>query len=404
MSAGYKGVRTRPSVHRAALRRSRGSRSVRGVRVAVVTESFLPSLNGVTTSVLRVLDEFAARGIEALVVCPAAGAPARYAGHRVVEHPAIAYRDFPVGIPTLALTRELADFAPDVVHVASPFLLGARAIASANRLGVPSVAVYQTDVARFAARYGIRGARALAWKVIRQIHAGADLTLAPSSSALDDLSAAGIERTALWGRGVQSDRFHPRMRSSPYAHEVRAALRPDEALVGYIGRLSPEKRVERLAALAPLADTALVVGGYGPSSARVAAAVGPRARMLGRLDGERLPAVYAALDVFVHTGTEETFGQTVQEAQASGTAVVAPHAGGPTDLIEHGVDGLLYAPESDSDLRRQVERLVRDPALRARLGEAGRRRVLQRTWSALTDELLGHYAAVGVPAVVEHRS
>lgn len=374
------------------------------MRVAVVTESFLPSLNGVTTSVLRVLDEFAARGIEALVICPAAGAPARYAGHRVVEHPAIAYRDFPVGIPTLALTRELAAFEPDVVHVASPFFLGARAIASASRLGVPSIAIYQTDVARFAARYGIRGARALAWRVIRQIHAAADLTLAPSTSALDDLTAAGIDRTALWGRGVQSDRFHPRMRSSSYARAVRTGLDEGDTLVGYIGRLSPEIRVERMAALTSLPRTALVVGGYGPSSARVASALGPGARMLGRLDGERLPAVFAALDVFVHTGTEETFGQTVQEAQASGTAVVAPHAGGPTDLIEHGVDGLLYAPESDSDLRRQVERLVSDPLVRARLGEAGRRRVLNRTWSALTDELLAHYAAAGASSLSVPRS
>ncbi|KZX21955.1 glycosyltransferase [Rathayibacter tanaceti] len=374
------------------------------MRVAVVTESFLPSLNGVTTSVLRVLDEFARRGIKALVVCPAAGAPASYAGHRVVEHPAIAYREFPVGIPTLALTRELADFEPDIVHVASPFLLGARALAAAGRLGVPSVAVYQTDVARFAARYGLRGARALAWRVVRQIHAGADLTLAPSTSALDDLAAAGIERTALWGRGVQSDRFHPRMRSSPTALELRAGLGKGDSLVGYIGRLSPEKRVERLAALAPIAGAELVIGGYGPSSARVGAALGSRARMLGRLDGERLPAAFAALDVFVHTGTEETFGQTVQEAQAAGTAVVAPHAGGPTDLIEHGVDGLLYAPESDSDLRRQVERLVRDPQLRSRLGEAGRRRVLHRTWSALTDELLEHYAVAGARSLAVPRS
>ena len=164
-----------------------------------------------------------------------------------------------------------------------------------------------------------------------------------------------------------------------------------------VGRLSPEKRVERLASLSSLPGADLVVGGYGPSSSRVAAALGSSARMLGRLDGERLPAVFAALDVFVHTGTEETFGQTVQEAQASGTAVVAPHAGGPTDLIEHGVDGLLYAPESDSDLRRQVERLLDDPGLRSRLGEAGRRRVLHRTVSALTDELLAHYATVGAP-------
>ncbi|NQX11088.1 glycosyltransferase family 1 protein [Microbacteriaceae bacterium VKM Ac-2855] len=363
------------------------------MRVAVVTESFLPSLNGVTTSVLRILEQFAERGIEALVLCPNAGAPREYAGHRVIPLPAVAYRDFPVGLPTPAMTRALSAFRPDVVHAASPFLLGGQAIGAAARMGVPSVAVYQTDVARFAARYGIRGARALAWKVIGSVHAQATLTLAPSSSSLEDLRAAGIERTALWGRGVQSDRFHPRARSSGYAEAAREGLDGD-VLIGYIGRLSPEKRVERLAALDGIPDTRLLIGGDGPSARSVRAALGPGTRFTGRLDGERLPATYAALDVFVHTGTEETFGQSIQEAHAAGVPVVAPHAGGPSDLIEHGVDGLFYAPESDFDLRRQVERLVADPELRARMGEAGRRRVLGRTWTAVTDELLGHYADV----------
>lgn len=361
------------------------------MRVAVVTESFLPSLNGVTTSVLRVLEQFAERGIEALVLCPNAGAPREYAGQRVIQLPALAYRDFPVGLPNPAMTKALAAFRPDIVHAASPFLLGGQAIAAAARTGVPSVAVYQTDVARFAARYGIRGARALAWKVIASVHAQATLTLAPSSSAMEDLHAAGIERTALWGRGVQSERFHPRARSSGYAQDARAGL-GEQVLIGYIGRLSPDKRVERLAAIDSLPRTRLLIGGHGPSAASVRAALGPDTVFTGRLDGDRLPATYAALDVFVHTGTEETFGQSIQEAHAAGVPVVAPHAGGPSDLIEHGVDGLFYAPESDFDLRRQVARLVADPVLRARMGEAGRRRVLGRTWSVVTDELLAHYA------------
>ncbi|WKK71862.1 glycosyltransferase [Rathayibacter oskolensis] len=373
------------------------------MRVAVVTESFLPSLNGVTTSVLRVLDEFAARGIEALVVCPAAGAPASYAGHRVVEHPAIAYRDFPVGIPTLALTRELADFAPDVVHVASPSYWGTR-----HRLRGPAGSAQRRDLPD--------RCRPLRRPLRHPRGPRTRLEGDPADPRRSRPDARPLEQRARRPRRCRH-RAHRALgaRSAerpvppadallPYALDLRAALPDGDALVGYIGRISPEKRVERLSALTSLPGAEIVVGGYGPSSARVASRLGTQARMLGRLDGERLPATFAALDVFVHTGTEETFGQTVQEAQASGTAVVAPHAGGPTDLIEHGVDGLLYAPESDSDLRRQVERLVRDPGLRARLGEAGRRRVLHRTWSALTDELLLHYETAGAAAAVAPRS
>ena len=105
---------------------------------------------------------------------------------------------------------------------------------------------------------------------------------------------------------------------------------------------------------------------------------------------------YASFDVFVHTGTEETFGQTIQEAHASGLPVVAPYAGGPIDLIEHGVDGFHFDPDraGDLDLRVMLEKLVDAPELRARMGEAGRRRVLSRSWESVCDELLGHYVDV----------
>lgn len=357
----------------------------------MVTESFLPSRNGVTTSVLRVLDHLAAGGHEALVVCPGP-APDRYAGFAVRGGFAVSYRGFPVGLPTARLTGVLEDFAPDVLHAASPFLLGAQAVTVAARLGVPSVAVFQTDVAGFARRHRLPLAPAAAWRWLRRVHAAADLTLAPSRQTVADLAAHGVPRVRLWARGVDAVGFHPRHRDHPVALGMRREA-GDRLLVGYVGRLAPEKRVERLSAVARLAGVRVVVVGDGPSRGSVTRALtGTDAVLLGQLSGDELAAAYAALDVFVHTGTEETFGQTLQEAMASRVPVVAPAAGGPLDVVGDGVTGVLYPAEDDDALAQAVARLVAEPLTRARMGEAGRRAVLPRSWDARCAELLVHYA------------
>jgi phosphatidylinositol alpha 1,6-mannosyltransferase len=363
------------------------------MRVVIVTESFLPTVNGVTTSVLRVLDHLARRGHEALVIAPAGRGTTSYAGFPVNRVPSVAYRQFPVGLPNPQVAAAIAGFRPDVVHVASPFLLGAQAIAAAARLGVPSVAVFQTDVARYAGANGLGLGSAVAWRLVRRIHDQATTTLVPSRASLHDLETAGVRRLETWGRGVDSTLFHPNRKAGEAVRALRGSWgAPDQVLVGYVGRLAPEKQVERLAALRPVRAARLVVVGGGPSLP----ALRRRLRHLdpvftGPLHGEQLADAYAALDVFVHTGTTETFGQTVQEAHASGLPVVAPAAGGPLDLVRHGVDGLFFDPRHDHSLRRAVRALVESDELRARFGEAGRRAVVGRTWEALGDELVEHY-------------
>ncbi|MGO4536524.1 glycosyltransferase family 4 protein [Leifsonia sp. 2MCAF36] len=366
------------------------------MRVAVVSESFLPTVNGVTTSVLRVLDHLAKQGHEAIVICPEAGAPAEYAGFRIHQVPSFAYRQFPVGLPSPQVQRILAGFGPDVLHAASPFFLGAQAIAAANRLGVPSIAIYQTDVAGYARRNGLGVTSAIAWKYVRWVHDGADLTLAPSAASEYDLRSAGVSRVERWGRGVDLERYHPNKKRTPAAAALRERLSPDgETVVGYVGRIAPEKQVERLSSLRGISGLSVAIVGDGPSRDAVARELrGVNVHWLGRLGGEDLAAAYAAFDLFVHTGSEETFGQTVQEAHASGLPVIAPRAGGPIDLVEHGVDGLLFPPSDDRSLRAAVAMLVRDGALRRRMGEAGRRAVLGRSWDVVCGELTGHYERV----------
>ncbi len=366
------------------------------MRVAVVSESFLPTVNGVTTSVLRVLEHLQRRGHETVVIAPAAGAPTEYAGARVVPVPTLSYREFPVGLPTSIVSRTLADFAPHVVHAASPFLLGAHAIGASWRLGIPSVAIFQTDVAGYAKRNRLAAATSFAWKVVNLVHDKADLTLAPSSSALSDLTAAGVQRLDRWGRGVDLDGYHPRLRHDPEALALRARLAPHgELLVGYVGRLAPEKQVERFAALRGVPGIRIAIVGDGPSAPSVRAALkGMPVSFLGARHGRDLALAYASFDVFAHTGCEETFGQTIQEAQAAGLPVIAPRSGGPIDLIDHGRTGLLTDPDDARALRGAIRTLAGDAALRARIGEAGRRAVLGRTWEALGDQLIGHYERV----------
>ena len=205
-----------------------------------------------------------------------------------------------------------------------------------------------------------------------------------------DLHAHGMERVWLWGRGVDTERFHPTRRDE----RLRAEIAPGgEVIAGYVGRLATEKRVDLLAAVAALPGVRLAVTGGGPMEEELRRAI-PSAVFLGERHGEDLARIYASLDVFVHTGPFETFGQTIQEAAASGLPVVAPAAGGPVDLVDEGVTGFLVPPGDGAALAAAAGRLAADSALRAAMSEAARRRVLGRSWPALVDELIGHYQAV----------
>lgn len=376
------------------------------MRVAIVSECFLPVVNGVTNSVLRVVEHLAAAGHEVLVIAPGTDGPTDYRGVPVVRVPSLdlpVVNSMPVGLPSRRILTALRAFRPDVVHLAAPFVVGFRGLHAARRLGIPTVAVYQTDVAGFASSYGLGLTARAAWRWTCRLHGQADRTLAPSSWATEALVARGVPRVHQWARGVDTCRFTPSKRDAG----IRAELAPDgERLIGFVGRLAPEKQVERLVALDGLPDTRLVVVGAGPSEERLRAAL-PGAAFLGFRGGDELARIYASLDVFVHTGPSETFCQAVQEALASGLPVVAPDAGGPRDLVLPGRTGYLVPPRpdhadatdpasvaADDRLRAAVLALSADDALRRRFGLAARKSVLRRTWSTVCDELLAHYAEV----------
>jgi phosphatidylinositol alpha 1,6-mannosyltransferase len=359
------------------------------LRVAIVTESFLPQINGVTNSVIRVLETLKQREHEAIVIAPTSPSP-KFLGFDVVQVPNLPLLQFAVGVPAPAVSRALEAFRPDVIHVAAPFLLGAQAIGWGQRNNVPTVAIYQTDVAGYLERYNLAFAKGVMERLVVAIHQNASLNLAPTSQSAQYLRGIGVPRVETWGRGVDLDLFSSKNKDSDDSLRLRREVSPTgRPIIGFVGRLANEKQVERMAELFGL-DADFLVVGDGPERARLEALFGQRARFTGSLSGLELANAYAAMDLFVHYGEEETFGQTIQEAKATGLCVIAPAVGGPINLIEHGVSGYLV-PKGQSFVA-QAQTLLSNPQLRLAIASQAQLSVQGKSWETNNAKLLGYYA------------
>lgn len=367
------------------------------MRVTLVAETFSPAVNGVVNSVIRVAGALAARGHEPVVVAPS-GEPFRTRdGHLVdvVRVPAIGvpgYRGLRVARPGVDLRPVLRELRPDVVHLASPAVLGWSAVRAAAELDIASVAVFQTDLSGFLRRYHLRALTPALWSSLRRLHNSADLTLVPSSTTGYHLRRHGVSTLELWARGVDGTLFHPARRDE----RLRAEFTGGElgaTVVGFVGRLAAEKRVEALAPLTRLPGVRVVIVGDGPRR-RALEKLMPDAQFLGLRTGTDLGRIVASLDLLVHPGVDETFCQVVQEALCAGVPVVTAAAGGPLDLVRHGENGWLWAGTDPSVLAAQVATIRADRAALAAARERARPSVVWRTWDAVADQLVEHYARV----------
>jgi phosphatidylinositol alpha 1,6-mannosyltransferase len=362
------------------------------LRVAVVTESFLPALNGVTNSVVRVLESLKANGHEAIVLAPTSNSN-EFLGFKVIQISRFYIKQFAVALPHIRLEKILREFNPDVIHVAAPFAFGRQAISVAHRMGVPAIAIYQTDIAGYAQRYGLPWLRPIIDRLIGAIHQRATVNLAPTIEGADYLRAIGANGVAVWGRGVDLENYHPLRRDLVGNSGLRKELgAPGHLIVGFVGRLAAEKQVERLAELFGIPNVSFLIVGDGPERKNLEKLFAyQKVKFTGKLVGPDLANAYASMDIFIHCGTEETFGQTIQEAQASGLPVVAPARGGLRFLIQSGRSGILVNPDDENAYRNAVQQLIDNPDLRRAIGLKARTSVSSKSWAANNAQLFEHY-------------
>lgn len=365
------------------------------MRIVIATESFLPRTNGVTNSVVNISSRLVSLGHEVTIICPDSFPGSEYLGIPVVTVPSTVVpgiADFDVAVASVPrFTHILRSLCPDVIHVASPFVLGALALRSARKLSIPSVAVFQTDVSGFARHYRLSAMATAADAHVRWMHIQADINLVPSTSTEHYLRSLGVRSVHTWRRGVDLEIFDPAFRDEALHVSWGGPL-----VVGYLGRLAPEKGLRKLAALDDVPGVSLVVIGDGPERGRLQKSI-PHAHFVGKKSGRELGRYVASLDVLLAPGEHETFCQVIQEGMASGLPVLAPAVGGPRDLIDPGRDGFLYRPGDPEDMIEHVALLGDDARLRFTMGAAGRAKVRTRTWDHLTEELIEWYSSAMDP-------
>lgn len=362
------------------------------MRVALVSETYPPEINGVARTLERLCAGLVERGHEVSVVRPRPRDPLTEGAARQIVVPGAPLPGYDRLRFGWYCPRRLgalwAACPPDVVHVATEGPLGLAGQQAARRLGVPVTSTFHTNFDQYFRFYGFGALRRSARAYLRWFHNRTARTLVPTAAQRQSLTAAGFRRVDVLSRGVDAELFHPRRRDPDLRQSWGAVATTPVAL--YVGRLAAEKNMALVEASARelrdrLPEARMVLVGDGPEGRRLRREH-PDFVFCGERRGEDLAAHYASADLFLFPSLTETFGNVVTEAMASGLAVVAFARAAAAELLEDGVHGALVAPDAPEEFARRVSDLagIGAPALRA-MGRRARSTAALHDWESVVE-------------------
>ena len=367
------------------------------MRLSLVTETYFPQVNGVSRTLDRLVRYCSAQGDDIQLLVPRyAQQPELPDGVEKFDWRAFAlpfYREVVIPLATPAgIRRQLASFRPDLVHVATEGPFGWSALKAAEKLRCPIVSSYHTHFPQYLQLYGAGMLAPLAWRYLRGFHNRTRMTYCPAPSTQRLLLEHGFEAVDVWGRGVDSERFHPGKRDL----ELRRSLgiHDDELVFAYAGRLAAEKNLEILMqAWRQLTNPGcrLLLIGDGPLRQRLEELADQRVVFAGYRRGEELARVYASSDVFVFPSLSETFGNVVLEAMASGLPAIAFDVSGPGDIIRPGETGVLVEIDNVSRFCDAMRTMVFESDVRVAQGRLARSYAETQSWDAILGRLRSSY-------------
>lgn len=366
-------------------------------RILIVTETFLPKIDGISNTLVHLLEYFSQSGMDCQVIAPE-GSPDTVFGariHPIKSHPFPLYPELKLPSPFVDIHPIMKDFQPDIVHVVNPVGLGLMAIRQVIQNRVPVIASYHTDVPGFAEKMGLGLFQDALWKYFRWVHNQANLTLVPSHYTLQQLANRGYQRLGFWSRGVDRSLFHPSRREEGMRHYLTDG-NPTQPLLLFAGRLAMEKRIDWiLPILYANPGVRLAIVGDGPERMKLQELyVDEPAVFTGYLHGETLAAAYASADWFVFPAANETFGNVVLEAMSTGLPVIAADAGGQIDQVHHGRNGLLFEANNIDSLVHTTSHALANPDLRDYLAQNAFHDTGAMSWESTFAGLINQYEEV----------
>lgn len=374
------------------------------MRVAIITENFLPKLDGVTRTLARLLEYLQNHNHQVLLLGPESGME-EYAGAEIVGTAGVPFPFYPelkFNFFRPLFLRRLNEFQPDVVHLVDPVILGATGLAAARMLGKPLISSYHTNLAAYCGHFGFTLLSQPMWLYNRLIHNQCALTFCPSPSTARMLRSQGFQRVRIWPRGVDIAAFQPEQRDTRLRSFWLSGS--DKVVMLYAGRISWEKNVRLLIKAYQGMDHTnchLVMVGDGPALHEIKQELdGLPVTFTGYLQGGELARAYASADLFAFPSKTETFGQVVLEAMASGLPVVGLQAEGVCDIVEDSKTGFLLdietlsKQEQTTAYRDLLTRLVEQHGLRRNMGLAAHQAATRRTWDEAMKNLMLGYTEV----------
>ncbi|MDZ7772044.1 MAG: glycosyltransferase family 1 protein [Balneolaceae bacterium] len=368
------------------------------LRVALFTGNYNHIRDGVSLTLNRLVRFLEEEGVPVLVFGPTVDEPAIDHEGEFVPVPSLPMPGRPeyrvtVGFPERAQKR-LRKFGPTLVHLATPDLLGFRAMRWAQSNDIQIVASYHTHFTSYLKYYNMEMLEMLGWKYLNWFYSQCKHIYVPSPSMAEELNVQDIEEgIRIWARGVNTEYFSPEKRDMAWRRSLD--IGDDQKVVTFVSRLVWEKDlqtfvdvVERV--ISENGDVTAMVVGDGPARKELEDML-PEARFPGYLTGEDLSRAYASSDIFLFPSDTETFGNVTLEAMSCGLPCVVADATGSKSLVEAGVNGFLAPPRDTRTFSEHVSRLVKDDELRERMGRTARQKALPYAWERVNARLLENY-------------
>ena len=372
------------------------------LRVALFSGNYNYVRDGANPALNRLVGHLLSRGVTVRVYSPTTDTPAFPPTGDLVSVPAVSMpggRDefkLARGL-TRATRRDLTAFAPNIVHLSAPDILGHRALTWARKRKIASIISMHTRFETYPPYYHIGFVVPLMIRMLTRFYNRADQIVVPARSSERLLRSWGVTQPIdIWSRGVDHDRFTPARRSLEWRRSLGIA--DDEVTVGFLGRLVLEKGLDIFADVVNALTARgvkhrVMVIGEGPARGWFTERV-PEAVFTGFLSGDELGRAVASMDVFFNPSVTETFGNVTVETMAAGVPVVAARATGAIDLVEDGVTGFLVPPRDVDAYADAIARLAQDDDLRRAAGLAGHAAAKPYEWEPINETVLQNYLSL----------